>query len=261
MKRALNLTCFAIVLLVAPVAAQWRISPPRDVPRTAEGEVDLNAPAPRTADGKPDLSGLWRIGRDRRFQQDDGRAGPPTAQGSNLALGVPRTPYGFALMEAREKTYSRSNPRSHCLPMGIVQLHTLAMPAKYVQTPTELLILYEGNLERREIFTDGRAIPGNDPQPWWNGYSVGRWDGETLVVTTKHFRDEGWLDMTGAPLSDAATVTERFRRPTYGRLEIDITVDDPKVYRETFTVRAYQELLLNQEIIESVCHENNKFKR
>jgi hypothetical protein len=137
-------------------------------------------------------------------------------------------------------------------------LHTTALPARYVQTPDVLVILYEVNGERREIFTDGRPMPAKDALPWWNGYSVGRWDGDVLVATTTHFRDDGWLDNAGNPLTDAATVTERFRRPSFGRMEIDITIDDAKAYLKPFTVRWNQRLTLDDDLMESVC-ENNQF--
>jgi hypothetical protein len=116
------------------------------------------------------------------------------------------------------------------------------------------------NGERREIFTDGRSLPAGDPQPWWNGYSIGRWEGDVLVVETTHFRDGGWLDMAGNPLTDAGRVVERFRRPSYGRMEIDITVDDRKAYEAPFTVRWNQRLAADTNLIEFVC-ENNRFGR
>jgi hypothetical protein len=143
--------------------------------------------------------------------------------------------------------------------MGIVQLHTQGAPRKFIQTPRELVILYEASSERREIFTDGRGLPGDDPQPWYNGYSVGRWEGDTLVVETVQFKDDGWLDIIGSPLSDAGKVTERFRRPTYGRMEIDVTIEDKKIYTRPFTVRVNQQLMLDEELLEFVCLENQRF--
>jgi hypothetical protein len=120
------------------------------------------------------------------------------------------------------------------------------------------VILYEGNGERREIFTDGRPMPKDNPQPWWNGYSVGRWEGDVLIVETTHFRDGGWLDTAGNPLTDAATITERIRRPSYGRMEIDITIDDRKAYLMPVKIRRNQALMVDADLIESVC-ENNHF--
>jgi hypothetical protein len=243
-----------------------------------DGGVDVNAPTPRLPDGKPDLSGMWRGGgRDYMppVRTRDGTVlpGGPTGfsypgRTVSYTAGVyiaplfvfRRTAYGEALYGARQATHSKDNPRGLCLPMGIVQLHTSAGPAQYIQTPRELIILYEMNGERREIFTDGRTQPSNDPQPWWNGYSVGRWDGEVLVVETTHFRDGGWLDMAGNPLTDAGRVTERFRRTSYGRMEIDITIDDRKAYEAPFTVRWNQRLAPETNLVEFVC-ENNRFGR
>jgi hypothetical protein len=111
----------------------------------------------------------------------------------------------------------------------------------------------------RQIFTDGRSIPTDDPQPWWYGYSVGRWEDDTLVVETAGFRDDGWLDVFGTPLTNAAKVTERIRRPSYGRMEIDVTVDDPKVYTRPWTVRVNQKIMPDQELLEFVCLENQRF--
>jgi hypothetical protein len=127
-----------------------------------------------------------------------------------------------------------------------------------VQTPSVLLILYEGNSGIRQILTDGRPLPDNDPQPWWYGYSVGTWEGDTLVVRTKGLRDGGWLDIYGSPLTDAATITERFRRLNYGTMKIDVTIDDPKAYTKPFTVRVNQRIMPQGEIIEFICNENNK---
>ena len=124
------------------------------------------------------------------------------------------------------------------------------------------MILYEGNSERRQIFTDGRALPPQgEPQPWWYGYSVGRWDGDTLIVETNNLRDDGWLDVRGSPLTDQATVTERLRRPTYGKLEIDVTIEDPKAYTKPFTVRINQQISPDDELIEFVCNENQQFRK
>jgi hypothetical protein len=173
--------------------------------------------------------------------------------------GIPRTAHGEELFRSRQATDSKDNPRSHCRPMGIMQQYTQALPARFVQTPPVLIILYEGNGERREIFTDGRSLPDNDPQPWWNGYSVGRWEGDVLIVQTTHLRDGGWLDFGGNPLTDAARITERFRRPAYDRMEIDITIDDKKAYLRPFNLRRNLRLAPDEELIEFVCLENNHY--
>jgi hypothetical protein len=161
-------------------------------------------------------------------------------------------------MARRKEQNSKDNPDAHCLPMGLMQFHEHPQPRKIVQTPAVLLILYEGNFGVRQILTDGRPLPDNDPQPWWYGYSVGRWEGDTLVVQTKGLRDGGWLDIYGSPLTDAATITERFRRLNYGTMKIDVTIDDPKAYTKPFTVRVNQRIMPEGEIIEFICNENNR---
>ncbi|HVG73230.1 MAG TPA: hypothetical protein VM819_20120 [Vicinamibacterales bacterium] len=253
----------ALFVSVTSLHAQWPAQAPANAPRTADGEIDLDAGTPRASDGKPDLSGTWRGGgRGPTGFSYPGRNVAYTAGVYIAPLFVfRRTAYGEELYNARQATHSKDNPRGLCLPMGIVQLHTSAGLAKYIQTSGELVILYEMNGERRQIFLDGRPLPTNDPQPFWNGYSVGRWEGDALVVETTHFRDGGWLDMAGNPLTDAGRVTERFRRPSYGRMEIDITIADTKAYEAPFTVRWNQRIAEDTNLIESVCLENNRFAR
>jgi hypothetical protein len=144
--------------------------------------------------------------------------------------------------------------------MGIMQFHTQGAPRKFIQTPAVLVILYEASSGMRQIFTDGRPLPNNDPQPWWYGYSIGRWEGETLVVETSNLRDDGWLDIIGSPLTDAAKLTERFRRVSFGRMEIDITINDSKAYTKPWTVRVNQQIMVDTDLIEFICAENNRFK-
>lgn len=262
-KLVTALVALLTVAAAGTAHAQWPEHPTPDVPRTADGEVDLDGPVPRTADGHPDLSGLWRGANS--FDADDSNAndGPPLAAfrdvGANLEGGLPLRPWARALRDEREASGSADNPEAHCLPMGNMQFHTQGFPRKFVQTPGLLVILYEASMGTRQVFTDGRALPDNDPQPWFYGYSVGRWEDETLVVTTTHFRDGEWLDIIGSPLTSAATVTERFRRPSFGRMTIDITVDDPEAYTEPWTVRMNQTIMVGQELIEFVCLENQRF--
>ncbi len=248
-----------------PMSAQWprRLGPA--FPLTPSGQPDPNAPVPRTADGHPDFSGVWRgITAPAGRRPTPAPPGPALAVyreiGQNLPEGLPLTPYGLDVLTRRLATSGARNPEAHCLPMGLVQLHTQGAPRKFVQTREGLVILYEAGAEFRQIFADGRSLPSGAPQPWWNGYSVGRWEGDDFVVTTTHFRDDGWLDLIGSPLTDAGRITERFRRPTYGVMEIDITVDDPKAYTRPFTVRLFQELMLGDDLIEYVCLENQRFR-
>jgi hypothetical protein len=269
-----------LATLATPAPAQWPRYPDPSVPRTADGAVDLEAPTPRTADGKPDLSGLWEIkrgaiGRIPGFPGVGTEAAEPapplpppppgTPQlatffdiGANLEGGAPYRPWAKELRDQRVSEGMKDNPDAHCLPLGYMQLHLHPQPRKMIQTPNEIVMLYEANYGVREIFIDGRPLPDNDPQPWWYGYSIGHWEGDELVVESTGFRDDGWLDVNGSPLTEEGKIIERFRRPNFGSLEIDITIDDPKAYTAPFTVRVNQGILVDEELIEFICNENEK---
>ena len=248
------------------LSAQWPTHPTPGVPRTPDGKPNLDAPAPRTADGKPDLAGLWE-----NVWFYAGKVSPPLASppgeppastfsniGAGFKNGLPLRPWAADLLKQRREQNSRDNPDAHCLPMGLMQFHEHPQPRKIVQTRDVIVILYEGNAGVRQIFTDGRPPADKDAQPWWYGYSVGKWEGDTLVVETTGFRDGGWLDIWGTPLTDAAKMTERFQRLNYGTLRIDVTIDDPKAYTEPFTVRVNQRVVLDGELIEFICAENER---
>jgi hypothetical protein len=271
MKRAVAAIVVAVVAGSVSIGAQWAPYPAKDVPKTPDGKPNLDAPAPRTADGKPSFAGVWRgapagPGRGGRAGAAPvaPSSGPPIATfrdiGSTVPGGLPLTDWGKQELARRVAGNSRDNPEAHCLPMGIMQFHTQGFPRKFIQTPEEIVILYEASSGIRQIFTDGRPLPTDDPQPWYYGYSVGRWQGDTLVVETTGFRDDGWLDIIGSPLTESGKITERFRRPTFGRMEIDITVEDPKAYTKPWTVRHVQEIMLDTELIEFICEETNRFK-
>jgi hypothetical protein len=269
-SRLLFATAFAVALTLTPVAAQWPRHVDKKVPLKADGTVNLEAPTPRTADGKPDLSGVWLNewfygGQVRRPPAALPGEPPPSTFGNigaNFPNGLPMQPWAKALMAERKRLGSKDNPDAHCLPMGIMQFHEHPQPRKMIQTPDVLVILYEGNAGVRQIFTDGRPLPNNDPQPWWYGYSVGRWEGDTLVVETTGVRGDGWHDIDGSPQTEAVRYTERFRRQNYGTMKIDVTIDDPKAYTAPFTVRVNQKLMVDErvdaELIEFICAENEK---
>jgi hypothetical protein len=162
------------------------------------------------------------------------------------------------VLNRRKSENSKDNPDAHCLPLGLMQLHEHPQPRKIIQTPGLIVILYEAQGGVRQIFTDGRSLPTNDPQPWWYGYSIGKWDGDTLVVETTGFRDDVWLDIDGSPLTNTGKMTERFRRVNYGTMQIDVTVEDPKAYTKPFTVRVNHRLMPDTDLIEFVCAENEK---
>ena len=258
----------ALLLIAAPsgILAQWPPYAAARVPKTADGKTDLTAPAPKTTDGKPDLSGVWQV---TRLPQTPAQAAAAreamtcdrTQQFCDIAAGLtgglPFQPWAAELRRQRAADNSKDNPDSHCLPLGLMQLHTHPYPRKMIQAPGVIVILNEANGGVRQIFTDGRPLP-KDAEPWWYGYSTGRWDGGTLVVESAGFRDLGWLDFGGSPLTESGKITERFRRPDYGHLEIEVTVDDPKAYTKPWTVTVRQGIMPDAELIEFVCLENNK---
>jgi hypothetical protein len=256
-----------VAVLTAPsLRAQWPSHRTAGVPRSADGTPNLTAQAPRTADGKPDLSGIWNYAGvlGLRGRPPDPPSGTPVQATfwnieAGFKEGLPFQPWAAELRKQRMATESKDNPDAACLPLGHMQLHTHSQPRKIVQTRDLIVIIYEANAGIRQIFMDGRPAPDGDAQPWWFGYSRGRWEGDTLVVESTNFRDDGWLDVNGAPLTSAGKLVERFRRPNFGTLEIDITIDDPKAYTRPWTVRVNQRLLVDTELIEFVCLENQKF--
>ena len=252
-----------IAAIPATLRAQWPAYHEADVPRLADGKPNLEAPTPRTPDGKPDLSGLWqniRGGGKAGNVLPDGSIAVDTFRdiGAGIKGGLPFQPWARDLMKARLAENDKDNPDAHCLPMGLTQFHTHPQPRKIIQTPKVTVILYEANGGIRQIFTDGRPLPKNgEVQPWWYGYSVGKWEGDTLVVETTGLRDGGYLDINGSPQTEAATYTERFRRLNYGNLQIDVTIDDPKAYTKPFTVRVEQRIMPDAQLIEFICNEND----
>jgi hypothetical protein len=300
-EKAMKTRITAIVFLMAcagPLFAQWAKFKEANVPRDAQGRVQADGKTPRTPDGKPDLSGNWmRADRDPLPQELAGiasnrgeanRSGveaerraaafppdpnsPPLATffelGANMPGGLPFQPAAADVKKARMATNDKENPDANCMPMGLTQFHMQPQPRKIVQTPNLIVILYEANYGTRYIYTDGRKLPSQgEPTPWWYGYSVGHWEGDTLVVETNNLRGfesgpfDGWLDVRGSPYSDQAKFVERFRRPMFGKLEIDVTVDDPKSYTKPFTVRINQRYMADEEPMEFICNENQQFRR
>jgi hypothetical protein len=206
-----------------------------------------------------------------------GRGAGPAPRGTTPVLrfndlatafpdGLPFQPWAKELRDKRNAEESKNNPDAHCLPMGFAQFHAHPYPRKMLHNPEQLTIFYEVNYGLREIFTDGRPLP-SDPQPTWYGYSIGKWEGDTLVVETMGLRGsetsalDGWLDVVGSPYTDAVKTIERFRRPNYGTLEIDLTVDDPKAYTRPWTVRVNQRIQPGMQMIEFICLENNNFTK
>jgi hypothetical protein len=295
LRRQTGVTATLVVLSSGLIAlasstgasAQWAPIADPNAPRDSAGNVIMDAPTPRTADGTPDFSGLWMRTRSGPPPGGRGRGGvslepaqapvpldpdgPPIAAffeaGENIEGGLPYTPWAKELRDQRFALRARDNPDARCLPMGFLQFHQQPQPRMIIQTEKMILIEYEANYGIRHIYLDGRELPPQgEPQPWWYGYSVGHWDGDDLVVETNNLRgadedspSDGWLDVNGSPYTREAKITERFRRPTFGHLQIDFTVEDPKAYTRPWTVRIDQRLVPDQELIEFVCNENQQF--
>jgi len=242
-----SLTC--ILLLTAPALfGQWPPVPARGIPRTADGKPDLAAKAPRTSDGKPDLSGVWAI-QTEEYWYDIGADLKPD--------GIPLQPSGAAIYRERRENLGKDNPMARCLPAGVPTIDIIPTPFKIYQTPPAIAILYEYNMQYRQIFLIGRRLP-QDPNPNWMGYSVGRWEGNTLVVDTTGLKDGTWLDLFGTPATDSLHVTERFRRRDFGHMDLEITMADSKAYTGPWTIKLHPNLRLDTELMEWVCVEGNK---
>ena len=247
MKRLAVLA--ALIALVASAQAQWIYHPEPGLPRTADGSLDVNAPTPRLGNDKPDLSGLWEHDNPLKYLSNIA---------ADLEGDVPFQPWARELFEERVARRGADDPNNFCLPTGIVEKHAVPAPFKILQRPDLLVILYESRMIYRQIFTDGRPFP-EDPQPAWQGYSVGHWEDGTLVVESMGFNGKFWLDGAGRPATEELRVTERFTRPTFGRLEVEITIDDPRAYTAPWTVRQTMHYLPDTDLIEHICEENNKF--
>jgi hypothetical protein len=255
MRRLTNLsriplTAVAMMLAIGTIAsAQWDPYPWKRVPRTADGKIDLSAPVPRTSYGKPDLSGFWMPEN-------------PTKYLLNLAADmkegdIPLKPGARDLYNQRIANNGKDHPGVSCLPSGIPEKDNIPDGLKLVQTEDLVLLLHESRTIYRQIFTDGRPLPKN-PQPTWMGYSIGHWDGDTLVVDTIGQNGRTWLDMKGLPGTETLHVTERFVRPKMGHMDVTVTIDDPEAYTKPWNVNMAWRLLPDAELIESICEENNR---
>jgi hypothetical protein len=239
MKRCV-VTVFALSLAV-PAGAQWLHYPTPDMPRTKGGKPNLTAPAPRAADGKPELSGIWLMG------------GLGTV--TNIT-DVEMRPEARAIFEKRRENYAQDDPSVSCLPEGPRSAINGLDPFRIIQSRNMTIVLHEPGTYR-VIHTDGRPLP-KDMTPTWMGYSIGRWEGETFVVTTAGYNDRTWLDWAGHPHSDALRVTERYRRTDFGHIQVEMTFDDPKAYLKPFTLKLTANFVPDDDLIETVCLENEK---
>ena len=250
-----------LVSLLPALFAQWLHYPTAGVPRNADGSVSRSAPAPKTPQGKPDFSGIWTAERNRPCPPggcNDMELGQEFQDiGWSLPTGLPFEPWARDLTKSRIARNGMDDPGSHCRPVGFVKMHTSPFYRKIVQLPDLMLFLTERDAEHRQIFLDGRALP-DDPQPAVGGYSTGHWEGDTLVISSAGFADGMWLDRNGSPLTDAGKITERFRRPNFGHLEITLTVDDPKAYTAPWTVTLRQDIAVDTDLVNYYCMENEK---
>jgi len=235
---------FMVLLLLAfagrPTFGQWPNFPTPDSPRTADGKADLFAPAPRTPEGKVDLTGVWAAVSPFRVPID-------------VPSGAQLTPWAKAIRDERRANESRDIPTAKCLPSGIPpDMTRAAVPIEIIPTRGVTTILFEEFNNWRQIFTDGRPLP-SDLQPAWFGYSLGKWEMDVFVVTTAGFNDRTWLDGPGTPHSEDLKLVERFRRPDFGHLEIEYTIDDPKAFMQPFSVTVKFNLLPDTELQDSHC--------
>ena len=261
-----------IALLAAPVfvRAQWLNHPTPGIPRTPDGKPNLVARTPRAADGRPNLSGLWQTESAPPELLDHLIPGATNGAGeeplSQYFINIffdfkpedaPLRPAAAELFRQRAPNFSKQSPLQHCLPEGMPLVEMAPAPYKIVQTPGVTFMLYERDTTFRQVYTDSRKLP-DDPQPSWLGYSVGKWDGDSLVVDTIGFNDRGWLDARGHTHSEALHLTERFRRLGFGHMEVQLTIDDPETYTRPFTIKLRQRLLADTDLLESFCAENEK---
>jgi hypothetical protein len=231
----------------APLGAQWLAYRTPGLPRLSDGEPNLAAPAPRTPGGKPDLSGLW--------QRIESKYAENIA--ADLKPGEVQT-WAQGLVKDRAEDLSKQHMSVQCLPWGPNYTNSARL-TKIVQTPDLIVMLDEG-LTYRQIFTDGRPLE-SDPNPSWMGYSVGHWEGDTLVVDSFGYNDRTWLDHGGHPHTQALRVTERYRRPDFGHMQIEITLSDPAVYARPWTISLRASLAADTELLEDVCNEDNGSRR
>ena len=258
----MRLTClasFVIFALPVAVSAQWLNYPTPGVPRTADGKPDMSAPVPRTTDGKPDFTGMW--GWETRANCgahcNDFQI---SREFMNIAAGLKGgPPYqpGVADLVKKRTAAQDQDPNVHCMPRGAPRIWTDDYYKRIFHVPGRVIVLTERNMQYRQIFVDGRPLP-DDPNPTWNGYSIAKWDGDTLVVQTIGFKDDLWLDAAGNPFSSSGKLTEKIRRPSYGVLEVEMTIEDPKYYTAPWTVTIKQPLVLDSELLDYYCLENEK---
>ncbi len=264
----------ASVLLLAACCgaqAQWLNYPAPGTPRTHDGKPNLTAPAPRAAHGKPDLSGVWQVEPTpaEEMKRVIGDLSSDSALGDNssafskylvnilLDFKPEETPLRPEFAHVVSERRGKETPLTRCLPIGIPADDLLPGPFKIIQAPRLTLIRNEYENTFRQIYTDGRKAPA-DPEPLWLGYSVGKWERDTFIVDTVGFNDRSWLDGMGHPHSESLHLTERFHRRDFGHLDVEVTIDDPKVYTKAFSVKFTELLQPDSDVTEYFCAENER---
>jgi hypothetical protein len=270
------LVATAALLTSVQLTAQWVNYATPGLPRRSDGKVNTAAPAPRLANGRPDLSGLWMTAEPNRGA---GRGTPPPVNvpdeagdqrnvtasrqmrdiGVDLPGGLPYQPWLIPIVKERTANEALDDPHIRCLPDNFLRAYGLPHLLKFVHSPQLLVVLNEMNAGYRQVFTDGRPLP-KDPNPSWQGYSSATWSGDTLVIDTIGLRDDTWIDWNGSVLTEAAKVREEIRRPDFGHLEIKVTVDDPKAYTKPWSVTLKQRIVVDTDLIDEICLENEKFE-
>jgi len=258
---------FVVLIVSLPsshLAAQWIRHSVGGVPRKADGSVDMLAATPRTADGKPDFSGIWtsdEVDPRRPNVAPNPRDATTSRRMINLGVdlpgGLPYQPWVAELVRQRRGNNAKDDPHVKCLPDNFLRAYGMPHLVKFVQTPGLLIVLNEWNAGYRQVFTDARALP-EDPTPSWMGYSSAKWSGDTLVVDTIGLRDDSWVDWSGSVVTEGAKVREQIRRLDFGHMDIQVTVDDPKAYTKPWTVLIKERLIVDSELIDEVCLENEK---
>ncbi len=246
--RPIRLFACASFMLAAAISldAQWLKLPTPGLPRLSDGKPDLRAPAPRTADGKPDLSGLWRNDAGDRYYNNV----TADLQVADVA------PWAHELFITRQLEFGKDSMETLCLPLGPAYLTTRYRQSRILQTPTAIMIAFDDGMHR-QIFMDGRALE-SDPNPTWMGYSIGRWEGDVLVVESNGYTDRSWLDFGGHPHTEELRITERYIRRDIGRIDVQVTMVDPKVYAKPITFSIPMALQADTEMLEGFCENHHK---
>ena len=264
-----GITFVLSILLGATLAcsnanAQWIGYATRVVPRNADGSVHMTAPVPRMANGKPDLSGIWISDRTPEGEETPSSVDniQSSRQMANLGIdipgGLPYQDWLVPIVAERTANLALDDPHIRCLPDNFLRAYGLPHLLKFVHTDDLLVVLNEMNAGYRQVFTDARPLP-DDPSPSWQGYSTATWQGDTLVIDTIGVRDDTWIDWNGSVLTEQGKVREEIRRLDYGHMEIKVTVDDPGAYTAPWTVTLTERIVVDAELIDEICLENEQF--